>query len=305
MCAELECRSAVLTELGRNGGRLTPNLPPFRAFQRSSRRHSGFHLTGRFGRWTRRSAPRSEECPIAFARGGLPADTVRALTPRARGRRETRSVSRRPKCRVLCAADLPGNSRDALDRGRGSRGGTHSSGGTRTRRTRGRPRRRARRARHDWLARRSHRSCSTVVIAGVLRITRATIFATGTTELGPRVTVRVEVAVGVRVGLRRGRSRGHPTDGDRQRGGCHHADKHLLHVASLLWRFCLPLLLPYLPHPRPYKPHPRGEFASVPFEVISAQLLASGKTKRRREATACKLRSPAFRVRRRAASGSR
>src|SRR5262245_25296154 len=158
----------------------------------------------------------------------------------ARGRRDPegqRQLGLAPRSGGVGNADLPGNARDTLDRSRGSRGGTHRSGGTRTRRSR--RSRRTRRTRRARLARRSHRGRGTAVVRGVLRITGATIFATGTTELGPGVTVRVEVAVGVRVGLRRGRSRGHPTDGDRQRGGCHHADKHLLHVASLLWRVLL------------------------------------------------------------------
>jgi hypothetical protein len=77
---------------------------------------------------------------------------------------------------------------------------------------------------------RSHRGRSTCgVIAGVLWITRTSVFATGTTELGSGMTVRVHVAIGVRVGaiFRPGGRR--PAHWDSQRGRRHQTDDHPLH----------------------------------------------------------------------------
>jgi hypothetical protein len=154
-------------------------------------------------------------------------------------------------------AELPGGTRDALDRRCGSRGDCRRSGGTRTRRTRGgtrtRRNRRAWRTPRDWLPRwshrlprRSHRGRSTFgAIAGVLWITRTSVFAAGTSELGSGVTVRVHVTVDVRVGARLRRSRGHPSHRCDQRGRKYEAYQCLSHS-------CLRAVadLPFPPRPR-------------------------------------------------------
>ena len=112
-------------------------------------------------------------------------------------------------------------------RGRGARCARRSGRGRRS----GRSRRRHRSHRSH----RSHRGRSTFgVIAGVLWITRTSVFATGTTELGSGVTVRVHVAVCVGVGaiLRPGGRR--PAHWGSQCGRRHQADDDSLHSITPL-----------------------------------------------------------------------
>jgi len=154
--------------------------------------------------------------------------------------------SRNPRgCLVFTrAAVLPGGSRRSYDRSRRSRGRDRSS-----------PRLSLSLSRRTWCSwcawlpgrHRRHRRRSAIgVIAGVLRISRTSVFAAGTPELGPGVAVRMHVPVGVRVGARLRGSRGRPAHGCDQCGRKHkacdclsHGDLHPL------------LFLPFLASPLP------------------------------------------------------
>jgi hypothetical protein len=116
-----------------------------------------------------------------------------------------------------CGA-LPGRARHTLDRDR--RAGCRDGGTLRRGAPGGSSSGRTHRI-HAGTRRgtgRRHRSGGATVIAGVLWITRTTVFATSTPHLGSGVTVRVHIAVGVRVGARLRGSRGCPPHWCSQRG---------------------------------------------------------------------------------------
>jgi hypothetical protein len=175
----------------------------------------------------------------------------------------------------LCLAASPGSSWYSYDRSRGrdrrsrrcdrTARGCHRRGPRRSSCT---GRRCTWRTWRTWLPGRRHRSAS-VVIAGVLWISRTSVFTASTAELGSGVAVRVQVPVGVRVGARCCPSHRDPARRSGQSGRRHETHERLLHslTSSRIGRVC-----PLYPSNRPAKPPPplkRGPTRRLSFATLT------------------------------------